>query len=285
MHLFYVKEAARSFRHHRGLAYTAIFSLTAALTLSGVLLLLTHNAREALRMIGDRREIVVYLKDEVTPSQRDVLIGRLHDLYGNVTYVSKDQAWQEFGKQLGDPSLLEAVGDNPLPASLRVKLRPELLVPDAMDQAAKQISQFPEVEDVRYGEEWVRRLDQIGAALTRGAIAVGVTVAIAIVFILYNTIRLTVLARRPQVEIMSRLGAADRFIATPFILEALFEAALSAFLALALVFGLQQALAGRVAGLVFLPPLTALAFVGVAVGCAWLAAALALSRVLRSVGP
>lgn len=285
MHLFYLKEAARSFRHHRGLAYTAILSLTAALTLSGVLLLLTHNAREALRLIGDRREIVVYLKDEVTPAQRDVLIGRLHDLYGSVTYVSKDQAWQEFGKQLGDPSLLEAVGDNPLPASLRVKLRPELLVPDAMNQAADQISRFPEVEDVRYGEEWVRRLDQIGAALTRGAIAVGVTVALAIVFILYNTIRLTVLARRPQVEIMSRLGAADGFIAVPFILEAMFEAALSGFLALALVFGLQQALAGRVAGLVFLPPATALAFVGAAVGCAWLASVLALSRVLRSVGP
>ena len=65
----------------------------------------------------------------------------------------------------------------------------------------------------------------------------------------------------------------------------MFEAALSGFLALALVFGLQQALAGRVAGLVFLPPAMALAFVGAAVGCAWLASVLALSRVLRSVGP
>ena len=84
---------------------------------------------------------------------------------------------------------------------------------------------------------------------------------------------------------MSRLGAADRFIATPFILEAMFEAALSAFLALALLFGLQQALAGRVAGLVFLPPVASLAFVAAAVACAWLASVLALSRVLRSVGP
>jgi cell division transport system permease protein len=284
MHVFYVKEAARSFRQHRGLAYTAVFSLTAALTLSGVLLLLTHNANEALQLIGDRREMVVYLKDEVTPSERDVMIGRLQDLYGSVTYVSKEDAWKEFGRQLGDESLLEAVGDNPLPASLRIKLKPELLAPAAMDLAAKQIAQFPEVEDVRYGEEWVRRLDQISTALARGALAVGITVAIAIVFILYNTIRLTVLARRPQVEIMSRLGAADRFIATPFVLEAMFEAALSAFLALALVFGLQQALAGRVVGLVFLPPFVALGFVGAAIGCAWLASVLALTRVFRSVG-
>jgi len=285
MHAFYLREAARSFRQHRGLAYTAIVSLTAALTLSGVLLLLTHNARVTLRLIGDRREMVVYLKDEVPSSQRDVLIGRLTDLYGAVTYVSKEQAWQEFGRQLGDPSLLEAVDDNPLPGSLRVKLKPELLNPAAMEQAANQISQFPEVDEVRYGQEWVRRLDQVGAILVKGTLAVGATVALAIIFILYNTLRLTVLARRPQVEIMSRLGATDRFIATPFVLEAMFEAALSAFLALALIFGLQQVMAARVVGLVFIPPATALAFVGTAIACAWLAAMLALSRVLRAVGP
>src|SRR5262245_55934247 len=115
MHAFYLREASRSFRQHRGLAYTAILSITAALTLCGVLVLLTHNAQSALRLLGDRREMVVYLKDEVPVSARDVLIGRLTDLYGTVTYVSKEDAWKEFGRQLGDPSLLEAVEDNPLP--------------------------------------------------------------------------------------------------------------------------------------------------------------------------
>ena len=285
MYLFFLREAARSFRQHRGLAYTAVFSLTAALMLSGVLLLLTHNAQVQMQALGDRREMVVYLRDDVTPAQREVLVGRLTDLYGSVTYVSKEDAWKEFSRQLGDPSLLESVQDNPLPASLRVKLRPELLTPGTMDQAARQIGQFPEVEDVRYGEEWVHRLDQIGATLVKGTVAVGVVVALAILFIVYNTIRLTVLARRPQVEIMSRLGATDGFIAVPFVLEAMFEAALAAFLALALLFAVQQGLSARVVGLVFLPLPIALGFVAAAIGFAWLAAMLALSRVLRAVGP
>jgi cell division transport system permease protein len=285
VNLFALREAARSFRQHRGLAYTAVFSLTAALTLSAVLLLLTHNAQATLRAIGDRREMVVYLRDDVTSSQRDVLVGRLTDLYGAVTYVSKEDAWKEFARQVGDPSLLESVEDNPLPASLRVKLKPELLTPDAMDLAARQIGQFPEVEDVRYGEEWVRRLDQIGGALLRGTIGVGIVVALAILFIVYNTIRLTVLARRREVEIMSRLGATDAFIAAPFVLEAMFEAALAAFLSLALLFGVQQGLSARVVGLQFLPLPLALGFVGAAIACAWFAAMLALSRVLRAVGP
>jgi cell division transport system permease protein len=285
VHLFYLREAARSFRHHRGLAYTAIVSLTAALTLAGVLLLLTHNAQLTLDHLGDRREMVVYLRDDVTPTQRDLMMGRLNDLYGATTYVSKEEAWKEFAREVGDPALLEAVEENPLPASLRIKLKPELQEPAAMDLAARQISEFPEVEDVRYGQEWVRRLYQMGATLVRGTVVVGVVVALAIVFILYNILRLTVLARRPQVEIMSRLGATDSFIATPFVLEAMFEASLAAFLSLALIFGLQQALTARVIGVQFLPWGMVLAFVGVTVGCAWLAATLTLRRVLRAVGP
>jgi cell division transport system permease protein len=286
MHLFFFREALRSLLHHRGLAITAILSLAAALTLSAVLMVLTNNARIAIDSIGDRREMIVYLKDDVSASDRDLLIGRIRDLYGSVTYVNKEQAWQEFSRQIGDESLLESVGDNPLPASLRIKLRPELLEPAAMDTAAAQIGRFPEVEDVRYGQEWVRRLYQAGSALTQLTILVLGLVGIAVVFILYNTIRLTVLARRQQVEIMSRLGATDRFVATPFVIEALLEALIAAGLAMGIVYGLVTAASAQwVSGIHFLPPLTALAFVGAVLILAWLATMLALSRVLRAIGP
>jgi len=285
VHAYYFREAARSFRHHRYLATTAMVVLTAALALTGVFLLLTHNAQVALGMMGDRREMIVYLRDDLSIRERDALMGRLRDLYGAVVYVSKEAAWEQMRQQVGDPSLLDAVQDNPLPASLRIKLKPALLAPDSMEAAARQVAQFPEVEDVRYGAEWVRRLDEFGAGLRLGTLAIGLIVAISVVFVLYNTIRLTVLARRHQVEVMSRLGATDRFIAWPFVLEAMFEAGLAAVLALAAVFGLQQALASRLIGVVFLPPVWALAFVGAAIALAWFAAWMALSRVLRGVGP
>ena len=285
MHVFFLREAWRSFRQHRGLGMTAIFSLTAALTLSGLFVLLTHNADNALRWIGDRREMVVYLKDDMSESRRAALIESLTRLYGATTFVSKEQAWKEFADQVGDPALLEAVGSNPLPASLRVRLRPELLNADSMEEAARQVAQFTEVEDVRYGAEWVHRLDELGASLRRGTLAVGVLVAIAIVFVIYNTLRLTVLARRHQVEIMSRLGATDRFIATPFVIEAMFETAIAALIALAVLLTFKQAVVAQVVGVVFLPPLGALAFLGAAVGLAWVASLIALSRVLRAVGP
>jgi cell division transport system permease protein len=285
MHIFFVREAWRSFKQHRGLGMTAIFSLTAALTLSGLFVLLSHNADTALRYVGDRREMVVYLKDDMTENRRAALIESLTRLYGTTTYVSKEQAWKEFSEQIGDAALLEAVGVNPLPASLRVRLRPELMNSASMEEAARQVAQFTEVEDVRYGAEWVRRLDDLGASLRRGTLAVGVLVALSIVFVIYNTLRLTVLARRPQVEIMSRLGATDRFIATPFVIEAVFETALASLLALGVLATFQQAVVAQVVGVVFLPPLGALAFLGAAMALAWIASLIALSRVLRAVGP
>ena len=285
MHFYYLREAWRSFRQHQGLAWTAIVSLTAALLLCAVALLLAHNAQRAVRFIGDRREMVIYLRDEVAPEQRDTLIVRLAELYGAVTYVSKQQAWEEFSQQLGDPQLLQAVDQNPLPASLRVRLRPELLNYPSMEQAARQVSQFPEVEDVRYGGEWVRRLDELEATLTRDSLAVGLVVALAILLVIYNTIRLTVMARRREVEIMIRLGASDRFIATPLTFEAIGQTLISALVALGLLFALQQLALQQVARVTFLPPWWLAGFVGGAVLLAWAAAALALARALRSAGP
>lgn len=284
MHLFFWKEAWRSLNAHRGLAWTAIFSLTAALTLVGLLLTLSWNARQALHAIGDRREMIVYLRDDVSEAQLQPLVERVRQYYGAPTYVSRAQAWEEFSQQVGDPELLKAVDQNPLPASLRIKLKPELLSYPAMEQAAQQLSQLPEVEDVRYGAEWVRRLDDVSGALHRSTIAVGVVVALAIVFILMNTLRLTVLARRQQVEIMTRLGATDRFVALPFVIEAVLEVLVAAVFALLVTFALQQAVATRVTGLEFLPPLWIASFVGGALVLAWAASSWVLVRALRHAG-
>lgn len=284
MHVFYIREMWRSFRQHRGLGFMAVLSLIAALTVSGGFLLLLHNADHALRLIGDRREMVVYLRDGVTEKQRDAVEESLERLYGTVTYVSKEQAWEEFSQQVGDPSLLEAVDQNPLPASLRVKLRPELLHYDAMEEAARQVAQFPEVEDVRYGAEWVRRLDELRDRLGRGALASGVLMALAILFVIHNTLRLTVQTRRPHIEIMSRLGASDRFIATPFAFEAVMQTAVAAALSLLLLLLFQQGVRTQVAGVEFLPwPWTA-GFFAAAVLLAWIASLFALARVLRGIG-
>jgi len=228
--------------------------------------------------------MIIYLKDEVSEAQLAELMDKVKQYFGEPTYVTRQQAWDELSQQIGDPDLLSGVEDNPLPASLRVRLKPELLNYAAMEQAAKQVLEFPEVEDVRYGADYIRRLDEFSTGVTTGAWAAGALVALAIVLVLYNTLRLTVVARRQQVEIMLKLGASDRFIATPYVMEAIMHTVMAAGAALLLVFALQRALAPRLAGLTFLPWPWSLAFVGVAVAVAWVASATALTRILRTIG-
>lgn len=282
MQFFFLREAWRSFTAHRGLALTAMFSMTAALTLCGLFLLVSWNANQALRAMGDRREMIVYLKDDASDSDVQAMQAKITELYGPATFVSRAQAWEEFSQQVGDPDLLRAVDTNPLPASLRVKLKPELQNFTGMDASARQIGQFPGVEAVRFGGEWVRRLDALDAGARRAALVAGLVVALALVFVLHNTLRLTVLARRQQVDTMMRLGASDRFISTPFLLEGVMQTFVSSLVALGLLFALQQALATRVAGLVFLPPVWIAGFVGGSLLLAWTASAVALARILRS---
>lgn len=282
MQLFFLREAWRSFAAHRGLALTAMLSMTAALTLCALFLLVSWNANQALRAMGDRREMVVYLKDDVSDTDVQMMQAKIAELYGPATFVSRAQAWEEFSQQVGDAELLRAVETNPLPASLRVKLKPELQNFTAMEASAGQIGQFPGVEAVRFGGEWVRRLDALDDSARRTALIVGLVVAMALVFVLHNTMRLSVLARRQQVDTMMRLGASDRFIATPFLLEGILQTLASSLVALALLFALQQGLAPRIEGLVFLPMPWTLAFVGVSIVLAWIASSVALARILRS---
>ena len=92
MHLFYWREAWRTFHAHRGLAITSIVSLAAALTLCGIFVLLDHNARQALQAIGDRREMIVYLKDDVSDVQLAALMDKVKQYFGEPTYVNRKQA-------------------------------------------------------------------------------------------------------------------------------------------------------------------------------------------------
>ena len=121
---WFIHEAWRGLWFHRSTTWTALLSVFGSFLVLGVFLLFTANVQHALNSLGDRREVVVYLRDSATPDDREELIAALDSLYGVATYVSRERAWEEFAKELGGTELLEAVGQNPLPASIRLKLRP-----------------------------------------------------------------------------------------------------------------------------------------------------------------
>ena len=278
---YFITEAWRGMWHHRSLTFTALASLAGALLTVGVFLLFTANAQQALTTLGDRREVVVYLRDNVAKEEAEALATRAGALYGAATYVSKQEAWDEFAKELGGDELLKAVGDNPLPASIRLKLRPEFLHFAAMQKIADTLAAEPIVEEVRFGGEWVRRLDQFTASLTTINLFVGLAVALGVLLVVANTIRLTVVARRELLRIMALVGAGPGFLRAPHLVEGVLVAVLAAILALGLLAGTWAALDRRPIPLVFLPWPWMAAFVGAAGVLGFTGSLLALVTVSR----
>jgi cell division transport system permease protein len=251
--LWFIVEAWRGLWFHRSTTWTALLSVFGSFLVLGVFLLFTANVQHALAALGDRREVVVYLRDSATNDEREALIARLDSLYGVATYVSREQAWEEFAKELGGTELLEAVGQNPLPASIRLKLRPEYLNFGAMEKLSDALSTEPMVEEVRFGGEWVQRLDAFIATLRFVDLAIGIVVALSVIFVVANTIRLAFIARRETMRIMALVGASNGFIFAPLVLEGVIAAGIAAILAVGAVHGAGAYLDGRPVDILPLP--------------------------------
>jgi len=260
--LWFVREAWRALWFHRAATWTALVSTIGAFLVLGVFLLFTANVQRMLTGLGDRREVVIYLRDYTSDATRDSLLVQLDSQYGRATYVSREQAWEDFSQQLGGSDLLEAAGQNPLPASIHLKPRPEFESFAATERMADAIANSPIVETVRFGGEWVRRLDEFVATLRWVDLVVGLVVALSVLFVVANTIRLTLLARRDSLRILALVGAGDGFIFTPLVLEGAIAAAIGAAFALAVVNIGAVLLDGKPIDLVPLPWTWGAAFVG-----------------------
>jgi cell division transport system permease protein len=278
--LYFLSEAWRGLWRHRSLSLTALLALTGALLVPAAFLVVLVNSLHAVHTLGDRREMIVFLRDAATPADRDTLAERLAPVARQVTFVSKQEAWDEMARELGGTELLEAVGQNPLPASLRVRLRPEYLHYEAMDSIATAVGGAEAVEEVQFGGEWVRRLDRFIETLRVAGFGIAAIIALVVIIVVSNSIRLTVVARRELHRVMRLLGAGRFFLRIPLVLEGTLISLLAAAGALAVVYGLFRVVEDRLAVLpVFLPWRWVLAFLGAAAVLGAFGSTLAVSRI------
>ncbi|MBA2278990.1 ABC transporter permease [Candidatus Saccharibacteria bacterium] len=200
-------------------------------TLSIVLFSFIANATfsHTIQEIRDRIDVSVFLLDSVTTQQRDQLIGQLEDIDNvrAVEYISKDQAladYIELNKDNVDLQLAISQTENPLPASLRLKLHN----PDIIDQL-KSFLDTPEIQTLQsdetsYSGDRKEAIDKIAKATTfiRQAGIIGVLIFACIsVLIIFNTIQMAIFNRRDELSIMRLLGASRWYIRGPFLVESL----------------------------------------------------------------
>jgi len=219
---FLVCEAFSNLLIHRSSVVIGVVTTAFTITCFGVFFLLYFNLKSVTGSLQDEIEVMVYLHNEVSREQRLALQRNLEQREGvaNLEFVSQQQALEDFHRQFPDESsLLEGLGENPLPASFVLRIAPAFHATDSLGVLVEQVKEVPGVEHVRYSREWVETLSILVRYIELGAVMVGGILALATVTIFVNTIRLSLYARKEEIEILRLIGATGTFIATPYLLE------------------------------------------------------------------
>lgn len=170
----------------------------------------------------DERQISVFLKPAFSDAQADALAGRLRTLPGvaQVKLISRSQGLEEMRKQSGFAEALAMLDENPLPALLVVYPAPPptgIAPAQAVSALLATLQALPEADAVQFDMQWLQRLEAMLQVVERGVVLLAALLALGVLLIVSNTLRLAILNRREEIEIIKLIGATDAFIRRPFL--------------------------------------------------------------------
>jgi cell division transport system permease protein len=234
------REALLSFRRAPLLSALSVTTIAFSLYVVGLFGLVALNLRAALSDVEQRVEVVAYLfrgttTEAITLASQDIAA---FPEVQSVTYVNEEEALARARKELVE--FKDAYSDlevNPLPASLEVRLKPGRRDAASVQDVADRLRGYRFVEDVRYGREWVEKLDRLRNIFGFVGLTIGLAFAVVAVVIIGVTIRITVLQRKREIAIMRLVGATNGFIRGPFLIEGAIKGALGGLLAVAMCYG------------------------------------------------
>jgi cell division protein FtsX len=211
---FIGEEALASITRSGWMSWVVVMTMAVSLTILGGFWLLSEDLYGLARSVGSKVEIMVFTKDSANPAQMAADI-RAMDGVQEVGIIPKDEAWASLQKDMKGRVRFDALLENPLPDTLRVKV----LDSDDTPDVAAAIATMSGVEDLNWGQSLHAKIQQI-ATFTRliGILITGLLMA-ATFAVIGNTLRLAVQSRRKEIEIMQLVGAGEAFIHSPFLLE------------------------------------------------------------------
>jgi cell division transport system permease protein len=269
-----------------------------ALVLPASLEVLLENTHRAASGFDGALDLTVYLKPSLSPHEAEQLaerIGARGDI-GSARFISAAEGLAEFRHWSGLGAAVDALGANPLPAAVVVRPRPsDARDEQAADRLGTALRAVPGVDTVELDVTWVRRYSAVVTALQRTVSVVALLLALTVLLVVGNTIRLDIDARRAEIEVVKLVGGSDGFVRRPFLYEGVWVGLCGGVIAWVVLEGLVLIIGGpigRVAaayGSPFVlhgPSLTLSAQVvlgGALLG--WVGAFLATGRHLRTIEP
>nr|WP_153867907.1 MULTISPECIES: permease-like cell division protein FtsX [Myxococcaceae] len=229
-----MRSAAGGIRHAPFVHFIAVLTIAIALFAAGLAHVAADRVQGLLSSLGGEVQLTVYLAPGLDAQGVQRVRAELQRRSrGEVRLVPPEEALARLRRELGDlGETLSQLPENPLPASLELQVPPESRTPGALRTLATELRALPGVSGVDYGEEAVERLSAIARALTYGGWVAALVVGLTTVIIVAATLQLAIYARRTEIEIQKLVGATDRFVKAPFLLEGLLQGLLGAGVAL-----------------------------------------------------
>ena len=246
---------------------------------------------------GEVAQVSLFLKPDIKEDVARNLAWRLRSMddVAGVRYISPQQALEEFQRSSGLSDALAYLNDNPLPVVLVVKPALNIAEPEEMHGLVQRLQALQEVESTQLDWAWLERLHALVALANRLMASVGAVLAVAVLFIVGNTIRLSIENRREEIIITKLVGATDAFIRRPFIYGGIWYGLAGGIIALLIVDGVLWGMSGPVANLASLYKSNfqlgmirgteTLVILLTGAGLGWLGAWLAVGRHLRHIEP
>jgi cell division transport system permease protein len=232
---YIVKEGFAGIRRAKLAASTSIFSLFVAVLLLGILSRVSYNIYVKAMSIRDMIEVEVFLFD-IDDRTRDTIEQRLgnEDIVMEYTYISKDSASTIMKNEFG-PGVEELVELNFLPASFRLRVDTEAGAPQ-IESLVSRIQNLRGVDEVKYNAGLLRIMESNLSMFSLVGGGIGLLILLASVILVYNTIRLTIYAKRELIRAMKLVGATNGFIRSPFIIEGILQGLIAGAMAIVTMF-------------------------------------------------
>ena len=232
---YYFREAFKSLHRNNWMVLASVGTVAVSLLIVGISLITVMNTNYLAARLESNVEIIAFLKTSVSDDDAMALKEQIQAIPGvaKAQFVTKDQAMMDFRRQLGDQqNMIDALGgSNPLPNLYKITT----VSPQDVGKVANKLQAMPQTEKVDYGKGVVEKL----FAITKWVRLIGISfiglLGFAAVFLIATTIRLTVFARRREIQIMKILGATNWFIRWPFLMEGMVIGFIGALIAVLIV--------------------------------------------------
>ncbi|MGL5378413.1 permease-like cell division protein FtsX [Clostridium sp.] len=259
---YFIIDAFKSLKRNRTISIAAMITVLITFFIFGTFSLLALNFSKSIEDVASKVEIKVYLQDDVKlVDQREIEI-KLNEQSGvkEVIYESKEDAFLNFKESLAEnPGLLQGydLQNNPLPSSFIVKLEN----PEAATAIGDSVKEMTGVESIGNQQDLIDKISSVVKGVQVVGIVLFITFAGVSIFLITNTIKITVYSRRKEVGIMKFVGATDWFIRWPFIIEGIVIGAIGSLLSSALLYFAYKSIYGYIVSTMFLVNLVTPSFV------------------------